>query len=529
MAEALKDAVASMTEMVFDRWRPRLCADFIACARRSALDLAASVLLFVGSSIAAGRVWRFPFDDELIALSPIENAHSAFELVTFYLRGGDIHPPLSFLLFYAAQHLGFSESAMRLCSLAMTALALALFHVTALTLLERREREAVSTTDRLIAVLLFGLCPLAIGQGDAIRWYPLFAMLVSLFVALYLFGANGATRLWSAVPLGLAASTNFIAIIVVVPFALYRYGLQRRFHVGFDAVFALVVLLFASLGFVSAYSVFTKRFGGVMHTEFGHGVIQAAAANVLGFFGGDALGIGYAWAIVPVVAMFVMAVLSTVDRKQADNPAHLLLLMLAASALMVLGGFSKPRSFLYLAPAVAVVLTLFFGRQARIRNASVAVLLVSLTLTASVAAVANINGGTRPFKRNIVIPYQTILDFIATNTTGSVLVVSTDPIIPWVLRHRHDRADRCVSYFLDERACFAADRRYDSIAIIVGYNNRSANTAYTQRFLASTGDLTSGRHKVATLHAGIDDDSDLKTRLTGVPLEKSILTIDLYQ
>ena len=89
--------------------------------------------------------------------------------------------------------------------------------------------------------------------------------------------------------------------------------------------------------------------------------------------------------------------------------------MLAASALRILPGFAKPRSFLYLAPVLAAVLTFFFYCQAANRNAGVAILLVSLVLAPSVGAIANVNFGTRPFKRNSVIPYQSIIDFIQIN------------------------------------------------------------------------------------------------------------------
>src|SRR5262249_28000309 len=157
---------------------PILSRDYLNCARACAPDIVSSLFLFFGTSLLAGRVWRFPFDDEIFTLSRIER-YSPVKLLT---RGrADVHPPLSDLLFYGLYHLGLSEPAMRLCSLAMTALALALFQILALTLIAQRSRSAVVLPTRLIAVLLFGLCPLALSQGDALRWYPLFAMLISLF------------------------------------------------------------------------------------------------------------------------------------------------------------------------------------------------------------------------------------------------------------------------------------------------------------------------------------------------------------
>lgn len=110
-----------------EQLRPTLTRQNASAVRVYALDVALSVLLFVHTSVMTGRVWRFPFDDELITLAPIERTHSWLQLTEHYLNGGDIHPPLSFLLFYGLTQAGLSEAQLRLCSLAMTAFALALF------------------------------------------------------------------------------------------------------------------------------------------------------------------------------------------------------------------------------------------------------------------------------------------------------------------------------------------------------------------------------------------------------------------
>ena len=47
---------------------------YIATARAYCFDLAAMAFLFVSASVMAGRVWRFPFDDEIATLSKIEPA-----------------------------------------------------------------------------------------------------------------------------------------------------------------------------------------------------------------------------------------------------------------------------------------------------------------------------------------------------------------------------------------------------------------------------------------------------------------------
>lgn len=517
--------------MMLERMRPKLTTDYVAGARAYAFDLFASALLFFAASIWAGRVWRFPFDDEIYTLEAVER-FSAFKILSIYLGGGDVHPPLQYLFAAALHHIGSSEAGMRLVSVAMTASALALFHLLALTLIARRNRGAVTLPVRAVAVLLFGLSALAVSQGDAIRWYPLFAALIAMFVTLYLAGGNDAARLWSAVPLGLAASTNFLAVMALLPLAIYRYGLQRQFRASFDAAYWLLFALFASLGICAAYSVFVYR-AGMTETQLGPSVVRAALTDALGFFGGGALGVSQAWIVIPVMVMAALATVAAVNRKQPADPAHLLLLIVMASALMVLPGFAKPRSFLYLAPVMAALLVLYFDRQIRQRGAAAAaaaaVVLVTLTLAASVTAIANINGGKRPFKRNSVIPYQNILDFIAANGTGNDLVISTDPVVPWLLRHRDGRDAGCVSYFLSVNGCFTPDRRYDAIFVIAGHSIRSRSTATIEKFDRAVDKAVTGRRKVATIHAGVDKDAELKSWLTGVPLTENILTIDLYR
>jgi hypothetical protein len=514
--------------MNIKRWRPDLSPEFTGSVRAYAVDLASSALIFLSVSIMAGRVWRFPFDDELLMFRVAGFSQSAFDFLLFFLKGGDIHPPLAFFGFYGLFRLGFADWGIRLCSLAMTALALGLFHSLCLTLIARRA-GAVGTGTRLIAILLFGLWPLAVSVGDAIRWYPPFAVLIALFVVLYAFAANPAARLWSAVALGLAASTNFLAIFVAVPFALYRYTLERQFRLAFDFGFWLIVSLFASLGLITAYSSALHGFGSVTRQQAGLSYLRVAATDALGFFGGDAVGVGNAWIVVPVAIIAAIAMVSAIDRERPSDPAHLLLLMLGAIPIMGFADFVSPRSFLYLAPAVATIVTLFLNRSGIDAGARLAVLAAALMVAASVGAIATIDHGTRPFKRNAAIPFEAIVDFIKTNGKGHVLVVSSDPVLAWTLQHDGARPDLCASYFMENKGCFWEGQNYDTVFVASGQSHRSRRVAFMRNYENAVALLIAGRQKMASMPAGLDDDAALKSRLTGVALDKYILTIDLYR
>jgi len=499
---------------------------YIATARAYWFDLAAMAFVFICASIMAGRVWRFPFDDEIATLSKIEPI-SVHELIATFFSTDDIHPPFSYLLFYALRQLGLSDPAMRLCSLAMSWMALGLCQILVLNWLSWRDTtEPLRSPSRIVAVLTFGLMPLMVSQGDALRWYPAFAVLIALFIVLYLAPRHEPQRLWSAAALGLAASTDFSAAMLVPPFLIYRHLLQRRFRWSFDLSYWLIAALGAAIGFCSAYWILTYRMAAV-RTEFSAGTIRSVPIDLLGFFGGNALGISQAWIVVPVAVAFVLAAAGEIDRQKPGKPVHLLLLLLSAPALMALAGFATPRSFLYLTPVAAALITLFFERLLRQGHTKRAILVVAITLATSVAAIANLMSGTHPFKRNSVVPYQAIFDFIDRNANGSALVISTEPVVPWILRLSGE--NRCAGYFLDAWRCLESGRHYDSIFVISGHHDRSTNPQLRGEFIGLVAAATAGRSKLASVPIGRDDDAALKSRITGVPLEPNILTLDYYR
>jgi hypothetical protein len=300
----------------------------------------------------------------------------------------------------------------------------------------------------------------------------------------------------------------------------------RAFIAGFPATDDwLITAAGGGIGLFSAYWIFTYRLPSVQ-AEFSADPIRAALTDLLGFFGGDALGISQAWIVAPAVIVSAAAAACAIDRHEPAKPVHLLLLMLSGPVFMALAGFSTPRSFLYLAPVLAGLMTMFCDQQ--LRGVYHGRLLVAFTLflAACVSAIANINSGTHPFKRNLAIPYQAIFDFIRTNANGSFLVISSDPVVPWVLR----AADGgCAGYYFEVTRCLDAGRRYDSIFVVSGHSDKSADATVSKQFSELIAQAIAGRSKAASLSAGRDEDAPLKTRLTGVPLEKTILTVDYYR
>jgi hypothetical protein len=92
--------------------------NYVATTRAFCFDLAATAFLFVSASVMAGRVWRFPFDDEIATL-----LHQRTNLSRIFPATTDVHPPFSYLMFYGLRQLGFSDAAMRFVSLLLTFLS----------------------------------------------------------------------------------------------------------------------------------------------------------------------------------------------------------------------------------------------------------------------------------------------------------------------------------------------------------------------------------------------------------------------
>ena len=65
--------------------------------------------------------------------------------------------------------------------------------------------------------------------------------------------------------------------------------------------------------------------------------------------------------------------------------------------------------------------------------------------------------------------------------------------------------------------------------MISGYHDRSADKELTGRFDELIAVATAGRTKLALVPIGRDEDASLKSRLTGLPLEENILTVDYYR
>jgi hypothetical protein len=140
-----------------------------------------------------------------------------------------------------------------------------------------------------------------------------------LSIALYLAPREGPHRLWSAIALGLAASTDFSAVLVVAPLMFYRYALERHFRWLFELIYWAITAVAAGIGLCSAYWIFANV-TSVVGIVFNGDILQSILTDALGFFGGDTLGIAQAWIVLPTIVIFILAAVSEIDRRDPAKP-----------------------------------------------------------------------------------------------------------------------------------------------------------------------------------------------------------------
>jgi hypothetical protein len=487
-------------------------------------DQLGSVAIFIGVVLAAGRVYRFPFDDEITTLSAIKDISAHAGIARLWANRNEMNPTLSHLIFYAGSTIGLRTVSLRWISIGCTAGALAIWHWMTVDALGQ---SSLSISTRLLIALLFGLTPLAISQGDALRWYPPLMLPVAVAFLVYL----RSSRLWflSGIAFGLAADVGFIAIFPFLAALFHRYLVQRRFRWREDAEFLLLTAAFAVPGLISFLRV-CAGYRAVESLHYTSGVLRRVLETSLGFFGGVTLGISQGWlvalAIIGTVYLSYCALsLATINPK-LERLYIIIVINAGLAVLFTLGGFSEPRAYLFLSPMISALtsigLVCAITSSPRAASTSYAALVVL-----AVAVVANLRSSSTPFKRNAAIPFAEVVDFVKTNEQGRTAVMTMDASTAYSLSAF---PELCVAeYELYRRgwlepACLTDDR-IDTVVVIKGDPLDENETNWRDKVAT----LTRGRQPIALAHFGRDDDAHFKSRLTGVPLSSSLLDAAIYR
>jgi hypothetical protein len=481
------------------------------------LDVLFSVAIFVAVSLAGGRIYRLPFDDEIFTLRFVGAPHA--HLAHYLLMDADPTPQLSYVIYYLAMLAGCGQVGWRWLCVGYVAVAISIWHW--LTL---RNIEA-SRPVRLLIAILFGMTPLALGQGDALRWYPMLAMMVAVAFALYL--TAGERWYLTGIAFGLVGDVSFLAILPLASVLFHRWVIERKFRPREEAAFLVLGGIVAIPGFLKFHNISSSQ---DLTLHFTRGVLRRVLETSLGFFGGATLGASQAWLVGLAVGATVFLGYSAMVSVAGDANASRFCTLLGVSAIFpaifTLIGFSEPRGYLFLAPMMVALTAVGVARAISIRPHAVAIAYVAL-LVVAISVAANLRSSTTPFKRNAVIPYQEVLDFVTTNQQGPTTLLTMDAVTGYSLA---SVPQLCVEEYEVDRSGWrdsscAPDAATQTVIIVKGDPLNEDEPTWRDKTAAFIGT----RKLMAQAHFGYDADASLKSRLTGRHLAPSLLDAEIYR
>lgn len=466
---------------------------------------------FIILSVYSGSLFRNFFDDEIFTLLIIQR-NSFIQILQQMFSAQDTHPPLPHLVFKALWAIWPSIHFLRSFSLICSTVCIYLSIRIVLDAL--RPQTQVDAPWRIGAgVLIIATTPLVIAQGDAVRWYPMFAAVV--FCAFrYEYGGKH----WhSAVLSGIGFSTDFLGAPVYAGIAATRLwanwknGRLSLHIIATEVRYGICFAAFGILGFTNLVSLLIRLPGRITESQL-VSPLTAVGQAPLGLIGGYSLGI---FAGLPIVAVYGTLLIYLFWR-QRDQLARLMFIWVAsiAPALIVFAGFSKSRSFLFLAISCSMVLSasvLTATAKRALAIAAVAILIHMLVL-------ANRGGTIGVFKRNLAIPYSEISEFVKLNLPADGALMTTDGVAAYLARQ--EGRISCVA--LSANAPCLRDK-HRVIVTLTGEPDLSRQTQILEFA------RTHCRREEISIPFGIDEEAALKSNLTGSPLSRIILTGRLFK
>lgn len=466
-----------------------------------------------GLALVCHRVGRPPFDDEVLTLNAIDGK-SYGAIARFYLDGGDVQPPLSFLWFRLLQSLDLSLAVQRALSFALAAAGFAFVLDLVWRRLPRRSLGA-----ELLTLALFLGAPLLYGAGDALRWYPLFTFLTA--ASLWCVFVAGRPTLTGAVLLGLAADTAYLAVLPALAYAIWRYAVERRLDPVRDLGFWLLTGLVAVPGLVSFFAAHD-----VLTSQFATSSVMSFGMDIVGLAGGTILGLTQSVLAIPlllVLAIGLWSAFAAPGRGYGGDIRGFGGLLMAGVFLLAVLGHDKPRSFLFALPWLCAVASLGGAAWRRPLGLAGPAMAASAVVVAFLMLAGPYND--RPFRRAAVVPVDAIVDYVRAQAAHRTLIVSTEPVSGYRLAAGADPATRCVYVRALGGPC--RPKAGDDFATVIVIDDGSlARDGETARLVA---DFAGGRPPLESRRFGLDRDAALKSWLTGMAFTDYLVQVSVYR
>ena len=148
-------------------------------------------------------------------------------------------------------------------------------------------------------------------------------------------------------------------------------------------------------------------------------------------------------------------------------------------------------------------------------------------LVTGIAVAGNLQHSRHPFKRQVMVPFDEVIEFVHANESGTTADLTSDVTVDFLLAGERQL---CVMRFevwdgqWATLQCSLAPH-LDTIIVIKGY----PLDEQTPQWKNMVTRMLSGKTYVAEAAFGIDDDAELKRWLTRKPLSRTILSGSVYR
>ena len=217
---------------------------------------------------------------------------------------------------------------------------------------------------------------------------------------------------------------------------LHRYVVERRSEARQDLPFFAIGALVAVPGFAALFYVLQGDFRFFQDQITTFGAVRAFLKTLLGFFGGDVLGLSQAWIVVLAAASAVYLSVCVWQHRREDPDlerlCELVMLMAGPVALLVAFRFDKAYALLFFAPMVSAMEGVGLAKSTVARS-QVALCAGSVILVTGIAVAGNLQHNSHPFKRQLMVPFGEVIEFVRSNESGTTAVLTSDVTVDFCL------------------------------------------------------------------------------------------------